>query len=43
MSKARVVIYSRLYERKFTKLSRYVEVLVATEADRYQMFEKGLR
>lgn len=31
------------YERKFTELSRYVEVLVAAEVDHYRMFERGLR
>ncbi|XP_050946847.1 uncharacterized protein LOC127151356 [Cucumis melo] len=31
------------YERKYTKLSRYADVIVASESDRCRRFERGLR
>ncbi|KAA0059506.1 uncharacterized protein E6C27_scaffold518G00110 [Cucumis melo var. makuwa] len=31
------------YERKYTELSRYVDVIVASESDRCRRFERGLR
>ncbi|TYK29096.1 DNA/RNA polymerases superfamily protein [Cucumis melo var. makuwa] len=31
------------YERKYTELSRYTDVIVASESDRCQRFERGLR
>ncbi|XP_050943670.1 uncharacterized protein LOC127150301 [Cucumis melo] len=31
------------YERKYTKLSRYAEMIVASESDRCRRFERGLR
>ncbi|TYK14494.1 uncharacterized protein E5676_scaffold15G00050 [Cucumis melo var. makuwa] len=31
------------YERKYTELSRYVEMIVASESDRCRRFERGLR
>ncbi|KAA0060864.1 retrotransposon protein, putative, Ty3-gypsy sub-class [Cucumis melo var. makuwa] len=31
------------YERKYTELSRYIDVIVASESDRCRRFERGLR
>ncbi|KAL0551602.1 hypothetical protein IC582_010691 [Cucumis melo] len=31
------------YERKYTELSRYADVIIASESDRCRWFEKGLR
>ena len=31
------------YERKYTELSRYAEMIVASESDRCRRFERGLR
>ncbi|KAA0036143.1 reverse transcriptase [Cucumis melo var. makuwa] len=31
------------YERKYTELSRYADIIVAFESDRYRRFERGLR